>query len=190
MNGKDIDPFGAADVSWVFYEHNIVYSSNVLVQSGLARRPVIARRQGLIGRLVEDHKLGLALTSEEPEIVASALQRLAENPTLRREMGENGARAFAKNTPENFARPIIDGMNAGTDSEVITEPIKEGAIAEKLEAPPVKYPNHPGLRASMEAQRPIRLTLRLPIHENSAGRRSRGLMWRGKERGEQTTPLN
>ena len=112
LNGKDIDPLGAADVCWVFYEYNTVYSSNVLVQSGLARRPVIARRRGLIGRLVEDHKLGLALTSEEPEIVASALQRLAENPTLRREMGENGARAFAKNTPENFARPIIDGVNA------------------------------------------------------------------------------
>jgi glycosyltransferase involved in cell wall biosynthesis len=112
LNGKDVDPLGAADVCWVFYEYNTVYSSNVLVQSGLARRPVIARRRGLIGRLVEDHKLGLALTSEEPEIVASALQRLAENPTLRREMGENGARAFAKNTPENFARPIIDGVNA------------------------------------------------------------------------------
>ena len=112
LNGRDIDPLGAADVCWVFYERNTVYSSNVLVQSGLARRPVIARRRGLIGRLVEDHKLGLALTSEEPEIVAAALQRLAENPTLRREMGENGARAFAKNTPENFARPIIDGVNA------------------------------------------------------------------------------
>lgn len=112
FDGRDIDPFGAADVSWVFYERNFVYSSNVLVQSGLARRPVIARRRGLIGRLVEDHKLGLALTCEVPEIVASALQRLAANPALRREMGENGARVFAQNTPENFARPIVEGMNA------------------------------------------------------------------------------
>jgi glycosyltransferase involved in cell wall biosynthesis len=40
LNGRDIDPLGAADVSWVFYERNTVYSSNVLVQSGLARRPV------------------------------------------------------------------------------------------------------------------------------------------------------
>ena len=110
LHSEDIDPFGAADVSWAFFERNFVYSSNVLVQSGLARRPVIARRQGVVGRLVEDHNLGFALTSEEPEIVASALQRLAENPALCREMGENGARAFAQNTPENFARPILDGI--------------------------------------------------------------------------------
>jgi glycosyltransferase involved in cell wall biosynthesis len=110
LNGKDIDPFGAADVSWVFYERNFVYNSGALVYSGLARRPVIVRRQGVVGRLVEDHNLGLALASEAPEIVASALHRLAGNPALRREMGENAVRAFAQNTPENFARPILDGI--------------------------------------------------------------------------------
>ena len=112
LQGKDIDPLGAADICWAFYERNYVYSSNVLVQSGLARRPVIARRQGITGRLVEEHKLGLALTSEAPEIVASALQRLARDPALCREMGENGARTFARNTPENFASPIIYGIKA------------------------------------------------------------------------------
>ena len=30
LNGKDIDPFGAADVSWVFYERNFVYKAACL----------------------------------------------------------------------------------------------------------------------------------------------------------------
>ena len=109
---KDIDPFGAADVVWVFYERDFVRNSGVLIEAGLARRPVIARKRGIISRLVEEHRLGLVLTSEAPEIVAPALWRLARDPALRREMGENGARAFAENTAENFTRPIIDGIKA------------------------------------------------------------------------------
>jgi glycosyltransferase involved in cell wall biosynthesis len=112
VRGKDIEPYGAADVSWVFYAPNFMVMSSVLVSSGLARRPVIARRQGVIGRLVEEHNLGFAVTSEAPETVAWALKRLARDPALRREMGENGARVFAQNTPENFARPILEGIKA------------------------------------------------------------------------------
>jgi glycosyltransferase involved in cell wall biosynthesis len=111
IDGQDIDPMSAADIVWVFYERNFVTNSNVLARSALSGRPVIARRQGLVGRLVDDHQLGLALSSDTPDAVVEALNRLVRDPLLRHQMGENGARAFAQNTPANFARPIVDGIN-------------------------------------------------------------------------------
>jgi glycosyltransferase involved in cell wall biosynthesis len=111
INGKDIDPLSAADMTWVFYERRFVIGSSVMVRSGLFRRPVITRDWGVIGRQVAEFKCGLALASDAPQAVAAALTRLARDPVLRHEMGENGARAFAQNTPENFARPIVDAIN-------------------------------------------------------------------------------
>jgi glycosyltransferase involved in cell wall biosynthesis len=113
----EIDPMSVADIVWVFYEKDFVRNSNVLGHAGLARRPVIARHQGIVGRLVQQHKLGLALSSDAPDAVAAALTTLARDPTLRHEMGENGARAFAHNTPENFARPIVDAINRAVARE-------------------------------------------------------------------------
>jgi glycosyltransferase involved in cell wall biosynthesis len=108
---REIDPMSAADISWVFYERDFVRFSNVLALSGLARRPVIARHQGLVGRMVEDNRLGIALASDAPDAIAAALTRLALDDVGRQSMGENGARFFAANTPANFARPIADAIN-------------------------------------------------------------------------------
>ena len=101
----------AADIAWVFDEWNFVFSSSVLVRSSLSRRPVVVRRQGVIGRLVIENELGIGLSSDAPDAVAAAITQLARDPALRQRMGENGARAFAGNTPENFARPIVDAIN-------------------------------------------------------------------------------
>jgi glycosyltransferase involved in cell wall biosynthesis len=111
MDGVDIDPMSAADIAWVFYQRDFVIQSSVLVRCGVFRRPAITRAQGVIGHLVEEHQLGLALSSESPEAVAAALTQLAGDPALRQKMGDNSARAFAENTPENFARPIVDAIN-------------------------------------------------------------------------------
>jgi glycosyltransferase involved in cell wall biosynthesis len=108
---QEIDPMSAADISWVFYERDFVRFSNVLALSGLARRPVVARRPGRGGRLVQDNQLGIALASDAPDAIAAALTQLARDPALRQSMGENGARTFAQNTPENFARPMVDAIN-------------------------------------------------------------------------------
>jgi glycosyltransferase involved in cell wall biosynthesis len=110
MVGRDIDPMSVADISWVFYDKNFVFTGSVLVRSALSRRAVICRDQGVIGRLVAESQCGLVLSSDAPEVVAEALARLARDPGLRREMGENGAKAFAGNTPEAFARPVIEGI--------------------------------------------------------------------------------
>jgi glycosyltransferase involved in cell wall biosynthesis len=109
-DSKDIDPMNAADIVWVFYEKAFVRNSDVLARSAMARRPVIARQQGLIGRLVEDHELGLAPSSDSPADVAAALTALARDPLLRRQMGENGRRAFVKNTPDALMRPIVEAF--------------------------------------------------------------------------------
>lgn len=100
----------AADISWVFYDPSFVYSRSVLARSGLARRPVIARRQGIIGRQVESNRLGFALPSDNPGEVSAALTALARDPALRREMGANGARLFAELTFENTSWPIVDAI--------------------------------------------------------------------------------
>jgi glycosyltransferase involved in cell wall biosynthesis len=112
INGKDIDPLSAADITWVFYERRFVIGSSVMVRSALFRRPVITRNRGVIGRQTQEFQCGLALDTGSPDEVAAALTRLARDPALRERMGNNGARAFAQNTPENFARPIVDAINS------------------------------------------------------------------------------
>jgi glycosyltransferase involved in cell wall biosynthesis len=107
---QDPDPLLAGDISWVFYDESFVNSSSVLVRSALTRRAVIARARGVMGRQVAEHKCGIALPSDDPDGIARALTMLASEPALRREMGENGARAFAAHTPANFAKPIIDAI--------------------------------------------------------------------------------
>jgi glycosyltransferase involved in cell wall biosynthesis len=111
MDGVDIDPMSAADIVWVFYERDFVIQGSVLVRCGLARRPAITRDTGTIGRQVAEFKCGLALSSDSADEVAAALTRLARDPAMRAEMGDNGARGFAGHTPENFARPIVDAIN-------------------------------------------------------------------------------
>ena len=96
---------------WVFYERDFVIQGSVLVRCGLSHRPAITRDTGTIGRQVAEFRCGLALSSDFAAEVAEALTRLARDPVLRAEMGDNGARAFAGNTPENFARPVVDAIN-------------------------------------------------------------------------------
>jgi glycosyltransferase involved in cell wall biosynthesis len=109
--GKDVDPLGAADISWVFREERFVIGSSVLIRSALFRRAVIGRNWGAIGRQITETNCGIALSSEAPEEVAAALTMLANDKALREQMGANGARAFADHTPENFARPIVEAIN-------------------------------------------------------------------------------
>ena len=110
MVGPDIDPMSVADICWIFYERNFVYTGNVLVRSAHAGRAVICRNQGVIGMLVNESGCGIALDSEDPDIVAAAILRLGGDPELRDRMGAAGQRAFAQNTPEAFAQPIVDSI--------------------------------------------------------------------------------
>jgi glycosyltransferase involved in cell wall biosynthesis len=107
---EDIEPLCAADAAWVFYERKFIFTSNVMTRSANLSRPVIARRQGIIGQLVDRHEFGLTLPTGAPKEVADAITRLARDPDLRDRMGDNATRAMAQNTPRNFAAPIVDAI--------------------------------------------------------------------------------
>ena len=110
MDDQDLDPMSTADICWVLYDQTWVMPSGVLLLAAVAGRAVICRRQGVIGRLVEENQCGLALTSDHPATIAAAITKLAHDPALRDRMGANGRRAFAGQTPERFAQPIIDAI--------------------------------------------------------------------------------
>jgi glycosyltransferase involved in cell wall biosynthesis len=82
-----------------------------VVRSALAGKPVIARDQGVVGRQVGELQFGVALDSDEAQTVAEALTRFCDDDAARQRMARNGPRAFAGNTPENFARPIVEAIN-------------------------------------------------------------------------------
>jgi glycosyltransferase involved in cell wall biosynthesis len=111
VEGVDIDPMNAADIVWVFYRKEFHGNSDVACRAGLARRPVIARRQGLAGNFIESGNMGLTLSSDDPDDLAAAIKRLATDPILRQRMGENGFRTFSGYTPDRLARPIVDAIN-------------------------------------------------------------------------------
>ena len=53
--------------------------------------------------LIQEHNCGIAVEPENPTAFADALEKLADNPKIRREMGEN-ARKLAE---EQFDRRIL-----------------------------------------------------------------------------------
>ena len=55
-----------------------------------AARPVIASRVGSLPEVVSDEITGLLVEPQDVAELAAALVRLAENPTLRQELGEQG----------------------------------------------------------------------------------------------------
>jgi glycosyltransferase involved in cell wall biosynthesis len=108
---RDIDPMSVADIVWVYYRREFRTISDVLTRAALSRLPVVARRLGVIGRVVDENQLGLTVPAEDPDAIAEAVSRLASDPVLRRSMGGNGPAIFSHNTPEDLTRPIVDAIN-------------------------------------------------------------------------------
>jgi len=59
----------------------------VILEAGLARRPVVASRVGGIPEAVQDGRTGLLVPHDDPRALAEALGRLARDPELRAKMG-------------------------------------------------------------------------------------------------------
>ena len=66
------------------------------------------------GGLVRHERNGLVVAQRDPDALAQALTRLAHDPALRTQLGENGARDVAAFTPEAWAA----GMAKAIDSAV------------------------------------------------------------------------
>jgi len=67
--------FWAADVVWLGYEPSFAGLSAVLPQASSAAKPVLAKRDGLIGELVSRHGLGLCVDPLDTRAVAEALKK-------------------------------------------------------------------------------------------------------------------
>ncbi|NEP85222.1 MAG: glycosyltransferase family 4 protein [Okeania sp. SIO3B3] len=103
---EDVAPyFQLADIVLTPYQHHMGMS-NVIVRAAAAQRPVLSSDYGLMGELVRRHKLGLAVDSTSPAILAQALETCLTHPpaTL---FDSKGAAAFAQmNTVEHFAQTL------------------------------------------------------------------------------------
>lgn len=68
----------------------------VLMEAMASARPVVSSRQSGIPELVDDGVSGVLCPPGDAEALADALQRLAEDPALRREMGAAGRRRILR----------------------------------------------------------------------------------------------
>lgn len=105
----------ASDVVLAPYQRHIG-SSGALVWSAHRRKPVLAQDYGLIGALVRQFRLGLAVDTCDPRALAAAIERLAE-PHERASIAA-GARwddYLAGRTAEEFARRLCRGLLESVD---------------------------------------------------------------------------
>jgi glycosyltransferase involved in cell wall biosynthesis len=70
------------------------------IASGL---PIVNNYPGWLADMINENKCGVAVEPEKPELFADAIEKLANNPELRKECGENG-RALAE---REFARDLL-----------------------------------------------------------------------------------
>jgi glycosyltransferase involved in cell wall biosynthesis len=97
--------FRAADVVLVPYQHH-VGSSNVLIRAAAAGKPVIGSNSGLVGRLIAEHHLGLAVDTTQPDVWADALASAGALPFD----PASAARFAAANTPEAMGATLYDSL--------------------------------------------------------------------------------
>jgi glycosyltransferase involved in cell wall biosynthesis len=97
-----------ADVVLAPYQR-FVGSSGVLLWAAQAGRPLLAQDFGLIGRLVREHRLGLAVDASDAAALATAIGRMIDNGTGRF-IDQAAARSFVSaRAPESFAAMVLSG---------------------------------------------------------------------------------
>lgn len=87
-----------------------VGSSGVLMWAAATGRPVITQDYGLLGRLVRDHGLGLAVDTTSPAALAGAIERAVQVGA--QSLGDPARmRGFASaRTPARFASSLLEGL--------------------------------------------------------------------------------
>jgi len=88
----------AADVLFATYDPavpNHRYSSpNKIFEAMLLGKPIVVARGTNMDQIVEANRCGLVVTYGEPAALEAALERLAQDPQLRADLGRNARRAY------------------------------------------------------------------------------------------------
>lgn len=104
--------FSAADAVWLGYGAEFVGQSAILPLSAAYGVPVLAKRGGMIGALVQQHGNGLCFEPAEAEEVRSALLSLLHDTTAWAHRRACATRFAATRTMQAFAGAICDAIDA------------------------------------------------------------------------------
>ncbi|MDO9106962.1 MAG: glycosyltransferase family 4 protein [Methylovulum sp.] len=105
-DSEEAAAFRRTDVVWNYYPRNYC-SSGALVRAGQSSRPVLATREGVVGRTVADLGMGLLVGEDDREGLILALVRFSSDAELREKLGKAGFEHFAKASAAAFGDPII-----------------------------------------------------------------------------------
>ena len=103
--------FSASDIVWVGYDDNFSGSSGVLHQAGLANKPVITNRLGLLGYLNKKYKIGSVVNLSSVIDIKNKILYLYRNKKIRYMFGKNNNALSKMHSGKNFAIAIADNIS-------------------------------------------------------------------------------
>ena len=103
--------FSASDIVWVGYDDNFSGSSGVLHQAGLANKPVITNRLGLLGYLNKKYKIGSVVNLSSVIDIKNKILYLYRNKKIRYILGKNNNALSKMHSGKNFATAIADNIS-------------------------------------------------------------------------------
>jgi glycosyltransferase involved in cell wall biosynthesis len=97
--------------SYVLVPYNTTNSSSGIIgHAALYGKPVIGQSGGLIGRLIRDYNLGIAVSDMEASKLASVFVRCLENALTKTEVDASGMKRFVQERhPERFVELLVEG---------------------------------------------------------------------------------
>jgi hypothetical protein len=81
-------------------------------------RPVVTQDYGLLGRLVRDHRLGVAVDTENPSILADAIGRIVREGSAGLADPAGMARFVSHRAPGDFVAAIFDRIAQGENGPI------------------------------------------------------------------------
>ena len=103
--------FSASDIVWVGYDDNFSGSSGVLHQAGLANKPVITNRLGLLGYLNKKYKIGSVVNLSNVIDIKNKILYLYRNKKIRYMLAKNNNTLSKMHSGKNFAKIIADNIS-------------------------------------------------------------------------------
>lgn len=100
--------FFASDVVWVSYSDNFTGSSAVLYQAGVAQKPVIVNKSGLLGFMNRKYKIGVSVNINNLNNIINRIEFLYNNKNIRYQLGKNNYKLSKKHSGINFAKIIAN----------------------------------------------------------------------------------